>query len=338
LENIFSTAPGRMIVACFASNIHRIQQFFHTASVLQKKVAICGLSIQKNIDLAQELGYIEIPEGILVSLNEVLRLPPEKVVIVTTGSQGEPMSALARIANGQHRHIKISKTDTVLISASIIPGNERTVSRIVNTLFKQQVKVFYQGISDTHTSGHSSKEELKFMLNIVKPKYFMPIHGEYRHLTVHASLAEQMGIKSENIFIMENGEVLELNKINARISGKVQAGEIFVDGKGEGDISEIVIRDRQILARDGIIIVNLIINKNNQELLTEPQIISRGFMYMKLAGGFFNELKDIVLNCLQNYPGMEWENLQNKIKDKLKSHIEKRIERNPIILVSATFL
>ncbi|MCK4911113.1 MAG: ribonuclease J, partial [Thermodesulfovibrionales bacterium] len=260
-EDIFATVEGRIIISTFSSNIHRLQQAIDVAYKFGRKVIICGRSIVRNTEIAIDLGYLRVPPDTLMEMNQIGDLADEEVVLLTTGSQGEPMSVLSRIAIGEHKHIKIREGDTVVLSAKAIPGNERTIGRLINRLYKLGADVIHEKVSEIHVSGHASKEELKLMLSMVRPKYFMPIHGEYRNLVTHAKLARNMDIPRENIFLMENGDVLKIDSEGARKDGKVVAGRTFIDGKGVGDVEEMVLRDRRRLAHDGIVILLITIEK-----------------------------------------------------------------------------
>jgi ribonuclease J len=290
LENIFREAEGRVIVATFASLISRVQQVLDVSYRYGRKVAVVGRSMENNVAMARDLGYLEIPENTLIKAGEATKYDPVQVTFVVTGAQGEPMAVLSRIAKGEHKTITIQKGDTVILSASPIPGNETAIGRIINSLVRQGANVIYSAIQRVHVSGHASQEELKLMLNFTRPRFVMPIHGEPRHLTLYSKLAQELGYESENIFIMENGYVFETNGETAAINGKVQAGAIFVDGASVGDIGDMVIKDRQILARDGIMMLVLVVDADTGKLAGPPGIVSRGFVYMRESG----ELLDFV--------------------------------------------
>ncbi len=332
-ENIFSSAPGRIIAATFASNIHRIQQVIDVAVKYGRKVAICGKSIVSNTQIALDLGYLRLPEKTWLTLDEISRVPDREVVLLMTGSQGEPMSVLSRIATGEHRSIRIRPDDTVVLSAKVIPGNERSIGKIINHLFRRGANVIYEKVSEVHVSGHASKEELKLMLNIVRPRYFMPVHGEYRHLVYHSKLAEKMNIPAENIFIMENGAVLEIDAEGARKNGKVDSGRVFIDGKG--DIEDIVLRDRWRLAHDGIVLVILSLDKPSGRITSGPDIISRGFIFEEASTEVISEAKRVVAETIS---GLDADLLQDtvlmkaRIRNTLKKHIYKTMNRRPMIV------
>lgn len=279
LKNLFSKANGRIIVATFASNIHRLQQIIDSSVIYGRKVAFSGRSMEKISEVAMNLGYLNIPDGTLVDLKDIKLYNSEQITIVTTGSQGEPMSALTRIAAGTHRSIHIEQGDMIIISATPIPGNEKPVSRVINELVKKGANVIYKAIEDIHVSGHACEEELKLIHSIVRPKFFMPVHGEYKHLRKHSLIAQQLGLKKENTFILENGNVLELTRKTARINGKVQVGNVLVDGVGIGDIGNIVLRDRKVLSNDGIINIVVTLEKESKDILCGPDIVTRGLLY-----------------------------------------------------------
>jgi ribonuclease J len=334
-EDIFSNAPGRIILATFASNIHRIQQAIDVAIKYKKKVIISGKSIVANAQIAVDLGYLTIPRDTWLRLEDLKILNDSEVVIITTGSQGEPMSVLSRIATDEHKDIKIKEGDTVILSARMIPGNERPIGRIINHLFRRGAHVFYEKVSEVHVSGHASKEELKLMLNLVRPRYFMPIHGEYRHLVYHSILAKKLSIPRENIFILEDGEILEISDQGARKNGKVSSGRIFIDGKGVGDVKEMVLRDRLRLAHDGIVLILLSIEKLTGNIISGPDIISRGFVFEDASQEVMNDVKELLTNTIK---GLDKEIisdssvLQAKLRSTLKKYLRDTMERRPMIM------
>lgn len=279
LESIFAQAPGRIIVASFASHIHRIQQVFDTAAQFGRSVAVVGRSMTKNINIASNLGYLDIPAGTLIRPSDIVEIPADRLAIISTGSQGEPMSALARMAARDHHLLHITPGDTVVISARPVPGNERSVSRTINRLFAAGAEVVYGPAAQVHVSGHAAAEELKMLLNLVRPRYFIPVHGEYRHLHFHAKLAMSTGVPRENVFIMENGEVLELDETGARMGERVQAGMVYVDGLAIGDFRDVVLRDRHHLSTDGIVIAVVTVRTQDAALATEPEVLFRGFVH-----------------------------------------------------------
>jgi len=333
-EDIFSSAPGRIIIATFASNIHRIQQAIDVAVKYGRKVIISGKSILANAQIALDLGYLRIPMDTWLRLDDLKTLKDRETVIITTGSQGEPMSVLSRIATDEHKDIKIREGDTVILSARMIPGNERSIGRIINHLFRRGANVFYEKVSEVHVSGHASKEELKLMLNLIRPKYFMPIHGEYRHLVYHSMLAKKLGIPREHIFILDDGEVLEITGEGARKNGKVNSGRVFIDGKG-GDVKEIVLRDRMRLAHDGIVLILLSIEKLTGNIVSGPDIISRGFVFEDASQEVINDVKELLTNTIK---GLDKEVLsdssvlQAKLRSTLKKYLRNTMERRPMIM------
>jgi len=335
-EDIFAKTHGRIIIATFASNIHRIQQAIDVAVMFGRKVFLCGKSMVANAQIALELGYLKIPPGTWLRIEELNKISDDKVVIITTGSQGEPMSVLSKIATGEHKHIKVKQGDTVILSAKMIPGNERSIGRIINHLFKRGAEVIYEKVSEVHVSGHASKEELKLILNLIRPKYFMPIHGEFRHLMYHAKLAEKVGIPSENIFILENGEVLEINQQGiARKNGQVNAGRIFIDGKLMGNLESMVLRDRMRLAHDGIVLILLAIEKATGRIVTGPEVISRGFIFEDTSQDIIYNVRDMVTKTIQSMEHdiiSDTTLLQTKIRDTLKKYLRDTMGRRPMIM------
>jgi len=335
IMDIFHSARQRIILATFASNIHRIQQVIDAASYYRRKVAIVGRSMINAVSIAQELGYLHVDEGTIMDIDEVNKLPPHKVVILTTGSQGEPMAALTRISMAEHRKVEIIPGDTVIISATPIPGNEKLVSRTIDNLFARGANVIYERDTGIHVSGHASQEELKLMLNLLKPKYLIPIHGEYRHLIRHAQLAAKVGIKEKNVFIAENGQILEFTARSGRVVGTVTSGQVLVDGLGVGDVGSIVLRDRKLLSQDGIIMVALAVNKNNGTIMAGPEIYSRGFIYVRESEIFLDQARahiNATLKKLTNGKKTDWSVVKNQLRDSLSRFIWEKIQRRPIIL------
>ncbi len=335
IEDIFKTVTGRIIVATFASNIHRIQQIFDAAYKNDRKVAVVGRSMVNVVNIALDLGYLTIPKSLLMDLDEINRLPKEKVVIITTGSQGEPMSALTRMAMSEHKKVEIMPEDTVLISASPIPGNEKFIARTIDHLFKKGANVIYEAISGVHVSGHASQEELKLMLNLVKPRFFIPVHGEYRHLVHHSHLAMEVGIPSENIFIVENGRILEFTKDSCKMAGRVTAGKVLVDGLGVGDVGNIVLRDRKQLSQDGILIVVVAIDKETGEVVSGPDIISRGFVYVRESEELMEQAREKVKQALrkcQEENISEWSTIKSQVREHLGKLLFEQTRRRPMIL------
>ena len=325
----------RIIVATFASNVHRVQQIVNSAYKYGRKVAVSGRSMTNVLNAAIELGYMDIPKNTLIELDEVDRYPKDKLVIITTGSQGEPMSALTRIAFSIHKKINIEPTDLVIISASPIPGNEKNVSNVVNELLKHGAEVVHEKQDDVHVSGHACQQEQQILLALTKPKYFIPVHGEYRHLCRHKDLALQTGIDSKNIFISDNGKVLELSQNEAKFVGTVPAGKVLVDGLGVGDVGNIVLRDRKHLAEDGIIIVVMTIDKSTSECISGPDIISRGFVYVRESEDLMDSVRDIaadvVEQCTQG-SNLNWTTLKTRVKNDVGSFLYSKTKRRPMIL------
>lgn len=334
-DETFRHAKERIIIATFASNVHRLQQAILVAHKHDRHVAVVGRSMVNVMTVASELGYLNIPEGTLIELDEAARLPKNKVVLLTTGSQGEPMSALTRIAMADHRQVDILPGDTVIISATPIPGNEKLVARIIDQLFKLGAKVIYEGASGIHVSGHPSQEELKLMLNLVRPKFFIPVHGEYRMLKRHAELAKELGIPGENIFVAENGQVLEFTRKYGRLAGRVTSGKVLVDGLGVGDVGNIVLRDRKQLSQDGILIVVVTMSKETNQVLAGPDIVSRGFVYVRESEILMEEARGKVKSALErcSVRGIcEWAAIKSQIRDDLGKFLYERTRRRPMIL------
>jgi ribonuclease J len=334
-EDIFAKSKGRIIIATFASNIHRVQQAIDVAVQNNRKVIMCGKSMVSNAAIALELGYLNMPEGTWVKIENLKRLNDDEVVIITTGSQGEPMSVLSRIAIDEHKQIKIKEGDTVILSAKIIPGNERSIGRIINHLMRQGADVKYEQVSDIHVSGHASKEELKLMMNLVKPKYFVPIHGEYRHLKYHYRLAEKSGIPRENIFILEDGSALEISADGAAVRDKVTSGRVFIDGRDPGGVEDIVLRDRRRLAHDGIVIILVGIEKATKKIISGPEIISRGFVFEDASQDIINEVRNLMISALDELDESlitDISLVQTKLRSTLKKYLRYTMERNPMIL------
>jgi ribonuclease J len=334
-EDIFAKSKGRIIIATFASNIHRIQQAIDVAVQYDRKVIMCGKSMVSNAGIALELGYLKIPAGTWVKMENLRDLHDEEVVIITTGSQGEPMSVLSRIAIDEHKQIKIKEGDTVILSAKIIPGNERSIGKIINHLMRRGADVKYEKVSDIHVSGHASKEELKLMLNMVKPKYFMPVHGEYRHLKYHYKLADKSGIPKENIFILEDGMVLEITGNGAATRGKVNSGRVFIDGRDAGGVEDIVLRDRRRLAHDGIVIILVGIEKLTKKIISGPEIISRGFVFEDVSQDVISEVRDLMAGTLTNLDDniiSDTALIQAKLRATLKKYLRNTMDRRPMIM------
>ena len=335
LEEIFQKAKGRIVVATFASNIHRVQQIIDVAVMHGRKVILNGRSMISNALIALDLGYLKMPPETWLKIDSLKKLPDDQVVLITTGSQGEPMSALTLMAANEHKHFQIRKGDTIVLSSKMIPGNERAITRIINHLFKLGAEVFYEKVSEVHVSGHASKEELKLLLNLVRPKFFIPVHGEYRHLVHHAKLAQKVNIPEENIFILEDGEVMEFTRGTARRAGRVPAGRVLIDGKVPGGVDTVVLRDRMKLAHDGVVIVILAIEQATGRVVSGPDSVSRGFLFEDASQELLAEVKQVVLDTLQvmipEAKG-DWSLVSARVRSALKKFINKRLDRRPMIL------
>ena len=334
-ENIFQNCDKRIIVATFASNVHRVQQIIDAAAKNRRKVAISGRSMENIVEISILLGYMKVPEGVLITLDNIKKYRPNEVVIITTGSQGEPMSALTRMAFSDHRKVEVTKDDLIIISASPIPGNEKAVSNVINELFKIGAEVIYKSLMDVHVSGHACQEELKLIMSLIKPKYFIPVHGEHRHLVLHKRLAEEMGIPEQNSFVLSNGSVLELDSESAKITGNVQAGQVLVDGLGVGDVGNIVLRDRKHLAQDGLIIIVTTIDNEKREIASKPDVISRGFVYVREAEQLIEGIKQVSTEAVETSlarHNVDWSMMKNNIKSSVAKYIYDRTKRNPMIL------
>lgn len=325
----------RLIIATFASNVFRIQQIINAAEKNGRKVVLNGRSMLNVMGIAQKMGFLKVKKNTIIDIKDMNRYKPEELVLITTGSQGEPMSAMTRISRGEHRRIKLTENDVIILSAHPIPGNESAINNVINRLLEQGVRVIYESLSEIHVSGHANQEELKLILNLVKPKYFIPVHGETKHLLKHAEIAEKMGINNKNIFIMENGNCLELNRRDARIVGDVPSGQIFVDGLGIGDVGNIVLRDRKHLSEDGLISVVMALEKHTGKLVSGPDIISRGFVYVRESGDLMNEAKNVVSKTLKKCEReniKDWSSIKAAVRDDLRNFVYKETRRNPMIL------
>ena len=334
-DDEFRYAKNRIIVATFSSNVHRIQQVIDAAMKYDRKVAVIGRSMVNVVSIAKELGYLKAPEGEIIDIDETNNYTPDKIVIITTGSQGEPMSALTRMAMNDHKKVDIMPGDTVIISATPIPGNEKLVSRTIDHLYKLGADVIYEKSNGVHVSGHASQEEIKLVHNLVRPKFFVPVHGEFRHLIKHANIAKSLGMPKENIVIAENGSVIEITKNSIGINGKVQAGKVLVDGLGVGDVGNIVLRDRRQLSQDGIMIVVVTIDKETCHVVSGPDIVSRGFVYVREAEGLMDEARDKVQLALEKCEEngiSEWSAIKSTVRDSLGRFLYERTRRRPMIL------
>ena len=335
LDDLFRKASNsRIIVATFASNIHRLQQIINTAEKFNRKVAVSGRSMVNVVAVATELGYLNIPDNMLIDLNDISKYEDNEVVLITTGSQGEPMSALARMASAEHKKVEIKRGDLIIISAHPIPGNEKLISKVINSLFEKGAEVVYDE-SDIHVSGHAKQEELKLMHRLVRPKFFMPAHGEYRMLKIHAELAEELGMPSQNIFVNKTGDVLEIDRNSAKVTGTIPTGNVLVDGLGVGDVGNIVLRDRKHLSEDGLMIVVVTISKEDGRVLAGPDIISRGFVYVRESEELMDDAKQLVKKTLQTCADRnirEWGNIKSNVRDELGNFIFQRTKRSPMIL------
>lgn len=335
-DRLFAKADGkRLIVATFASNIHRVQQIIDAAKAVGRKVALSGRSLENVVETASRLGYLNVPESILVSIDSVSRYPDDKLVIITTGSQGEPMSALYRMAFSEHRRVEIGSGDYVIISATPIPGNEKTVGKVVDELLKRGAEVVYEKMYDVHVSGHACQEELRLMLSLAKPKFFIPVHGEQKHLRKHAQLAESMGIAPGNIYIADNGKQVQLTKRKLSVVEDVPAGKVFVDGYGVGDVGSAVIRERKRLAEDGLMIISAVIEKDTGMLISGPDIISRGFVYVKDSEQLISEAKlvaQIVIDECIHEGNIEWGAVRSRMRDDISRLLYDRTKRSPMVL------
>ena len=335
IDKLFINCQKRIVVATFASNVHRIQQIVDAAVKNHRKIAICGRSMINVIETAIELGYINVPTNTFIDIDMITNYTDDQLVIITTGSQGEPMSALTRMANGEHKKVTLTPNDLVIISANPIPGNEKFVGKVIDDLMKIGVEVVYSSLMDVHVSGHACQEEQKLMIALAKPKYFIPVHGEYRQLVAHIDTAKQLGYTSKNTFIMQNGKVLELNEDMAKFNGNVQVGKVMVDGLGVGDVGNIVLRDRQHLSSDGLIIVVLTMDSSSGEIVAGPDVISRGFVYVRESENLMDELKGVLRQVVRECEGSEirdWASIKNLIKENLRTYIFQKTKRNPMII------
>ncbi len=334
-ERLFQGCRKRIVVATFASNVHRVQQIVNCAVRYNRKIAVCGRSMINMINTARELDYIKVPDNVFIDIDMIKNYTDDQLVIITTGSQGEPMSALTRMASGEHRKVQITPNDLIIISANPIPGNEKLVSKVIDDLMQIGAEVVYSSLADVHVSGHACQEEQRLMLALVKPKYFLPVHGEYRQLKAHAETAEEMGIDKDNIFMLTNGRVLELNENECKFTTSVQSGRVLVDGLGVGDVGNIVLRDRQHLSQDGLIIIVMTMDSATGEIIAGPDVISRGFVYVRESENLMENVKSVIRNeiekCERNHI-TDWSTIKSNLRDNLKDYIAQKTKRNPMIL------
>ncbi len=334
-DRLFVNCTKRIVVATFASNVHRVQQIVNAAVANNRKIAVCGRSMINMIETAKELGYIDVPDNVFIDIDMIKSYTDEQLVIITTGSQGETMSALTRMAAGEHKKVEITPNDLVIISATPIPGNEKLVSKVIDDLMKIGAEVVYSSLADVHVSGHACQEEQKLMLALTKPKYFIPVHGEYRQLMAHSETAKKVGVDPKNIFMMTNGRVLELTENSARLAGTVPFGRIMVDGLGVGDVGNIVLRDRQHLSQDGLIIVVLTMDSSTGEVVSGPDVISRGFVYVRESENLMDDVirvvREEIIKCEEKHI-TDWLTIKTNLKDTLRDYVYQKTKRNPMIL------
>lgn len=335
LDKLFINCTKRIVVATFSSNVHRVQQIVNSAIKYKRKVAICGRSMVNMIETARKLGYIKVPDNVFIDIDNIKSYPDDGLVIITTGSQGEPMSALTRMAEGEHRKVQITPNDLIIISANPIPGNEKYISKVIDDLMTIGAEVIYNALEDIHVSGHACQEEQKLMLSLVKPKYFIPVHGEYRQLIAHSETAKKLGMKPENIFITGNGRVLELNENEAKFNGSVPSGIVLVDGLGVGDVGNIVLKDRQKLSQDGLIAVVITLDSGSGRIIAGPDVISRGFVYVRESENLMDDIKRLLraeLSKCEEKHITDWATLKSVIKEELGSYIYKKTKRQPMLI------
>ncbi len=334
-DQLFKDCNKRIIVTTFASNVHRLQSIINSAAKFKRKVAITGRSMENIMRVSMELGYMDVPKDILVDINQINTVPKNKLVIITTGSQGESMSALYRMAFSGHRQVEITAEDRVIISASAIPGNETTISRVIDELFMKKAEVIYDRLEELHVSGHACREELKMMQALIKPKFFMPVHGEQRHLCTHAELAKTMGVEPNNVVIADVGRIVEVTKKSIKLGGNVPSGKVLVDGTGVGDVGSIVLRDRRHLAQDGMLVVVMTLSAEDASLISGPDIVTRGFVYVKESDSLMEELRRVTLESLESCESAnisDWATIKAKVKANLSGYLYKQTKRSPMIL------
>ena len=334
-DKLFIHCTKRIVVATFASNVHRVQQIVNSAVKYGRKIAVCGRSMINMITTARQLGYIDCPEDLFIDIDMIGTYNDEQLVIITTGSQGEPMSALTRMAAGDHRKVKITPNDLVIISANPIPGNEKFVSKVIDDLMQIGAEVVYSALADVHVSGHACQEEQKLIIALAKPKFFIPVHGEYRQLMAHSETAREMGIENKNIILMSNGRILEIDEDEAKFTGVVQSGRVLVDGLGVGDVGNVVLRDRQHLSQDGLIVIVLTMDSNTGEVVAGPDVISRGFVYVRESENLMDDVKSVVRHEIRKCEERgirDWSTIKSTVRENLKDYIFMKTKRNPMII------
>lgn len=334
-DKLFVNCKKRIVVATFASNVHRVQQIVNAAVANNRKVAVCGRSMVNMINTAKELGYIQAPDNVFIEIEMIKNYTDDQLVIITTGSQGEPMSALTRMASGDHRKVEITPNDLIIISATAIPGNEKLVAKVIDDLLQLGAEVVYSSLADVHVSGHACQEEQKLMLSLLKPKYFIPVHGEFRHLQAHAQTAISVGVEPKNVFTMTNGRILEITSKTAKLTGTVPFGRILVDGLGVGDVGNIVLKDRQHLSQDGLIIIVLTMDSASGEVVAGPDVISRGFVYVRESENLMDDIKKVVRDEIRKCEERnitDWATIKSNLRDNLRDYVYQKTKRNPMIL------
>ena len=335
LDKLFINCTKRIVVATFSSNVHRVQQIVNSAVKYGRKIAVCGRSMINMIETARKFGYIKVPDNVFIDIDMIKSYPDEKLTIITTGSQGETMSALTRMAAGEHKKVQITPNDLIIISANPIPGNENSVSKVIDDLMKIGAEVVYNALEDIHVSGHACQEEQKLMISLVRPKYFIPVHGEYRQLIAHGETAKKVGVESDNIFIMTNGRILELNEYDAKLTGTVPVGKIMVDGLGVGDVGNIVLRDRQRLSQDGLIIIVLTMDSSTGTVVAGPDVLSRGFVYVRESENLMEDIKQLLRAEIDKFEEKhitDWSTIKAVLREELRDYIYKKTKRDPMIL------
>jgi len=335
LDKLFINCTKRIVVATFSSNVHRVQQIVNSAVKYGRKIAVCGRSMINMIETARKFGYIKVPDNVFIDIDMIKSYPDEKLTIITTGSQGETMSALTRMASGEHKKVQITPNDLIIISANPIPGNENSVSKVIDDLMKIGAEVVYNALEDIHVSGHACQEEQKLMISLVRPQYFIPVHGEYRQLIAHSETAKKVGVESDNIFIMTNGRILELNEYDAKLTGNVPVGKIMVDGLGVGDVGNIVLRDRQRLSQDGLIIIVLTMDSRTGTVVAGPDVLSRGFVYVRESENLMEDIKQLLRAEITKFEEKhitDWSTIKSLLREELRDYIYKKTKRDPMIL------